>query len=150
MSEAGCRFCDIIGHKLPASFVFSSPEIVAFMDAFPITRGHVLVVPTKHYTSIFEIPEVLFGEAFRLAKKICVATRSALSNVAGVNLLQNNGDSAGQKVPHFHIHVIPRAIATDEGTRWTPVRKPADRKLLDEIAEKIRSRLRDASEANCR
>jgi histidine triad (HIT) family protein len=141
MDVPGCRFCDIVRRRIPASFVFDSPKIVAFMDAFPISWGHVLVVPTAHYTSIFEIPEDLVGESFQLARRICVATRSALGNVDGINLLQNNGDSAGQKIPHFHIHVIPRASTAREGTRWTPIRKPAERRLLDEIAEKIRAKL---------
>ncbi|WXG42600.1 MAG: HIT domain-containing protein [Promethearchaeati archaeon SRVP18_Atabeyarchaeia-1] len=149
MNVPSCRFCDIAGHRLPASFVFDSPEIVAFMDAFPISYGHVLVVPTAHYASIFEMPEELVAEAFKLSKRICVAARSAIGNVNGVNLLQNNGDSAGQKIPHFHIHVIPRASTANEDTRWTPFRKPAERGVLDDIAERIRRKLISGNEAGC-
>ena len=149
MEPPSCKFCEIIKRRLPASFVYDSPKLVAFMDAFPISLGHILVVPTTHYTSIFEIPEDLVGESFRLARRICVATRSALGNIDGVNLLQNNGDSAGQKIPHFHIHVIPRARTVGEDTRWTPVRKLAERRLLDEVAEKIRVKLREARDGSC-
>jgi histidine triad (HIT) family protein len=149
MESPSCKFCDIIKRRLPASFVYDSSKLVAFMDAFPISLGHILVVPSIHYTSIFEVPEDLAVESFRLARRICVATRSALRNIEGVNLLQNNGDSAGQKIPHFHIHVIPRARMVRDDTRWTPIRKPADRRLLDEIAEKIRLKLMEASDASC-
>jgi histidine triad (HIT) family protein len=149
MEPPSCKFCEIIKRKLPASFVYDSPKLVAFMDAFPISLGHILVVPTKHYTSIFEIPEDLVGESFRLARRICVAARSALGNIDGVNLLQNNGNSAGQKIPHFHIHVIPRARTVSEDTRWTPVRRLAERRLLDEVAEKIKGKLLGSGDVGC-
>jgi histidine triad (HIT) family protein len=149
MESPSCRFCEIVRRRLPASFVYESPTLVAFMDAFPISWGHILVVPTTHYTSIFEIPEDLVGESFRLAKRICVATRSVLEHIDGVNLLQNNGDSAGQKIPHFHIHVIPRASKISQSASWTPVRKLAERRLLDEVAEKVRVRLLGSDEVSC-
>jgi histidine triad (HIT) family protein len=149
MKPPVCKFCEIIGHRLPASFVYDSPKLVAFMDAFPISFGHILVVPTTHYASIFEIPEELVGESFRLARKICVATRSALGNIDGINLLQNNGDSAGQKIPHFHIHVIPRGSSGNEDTRWTSTRRLAERSLLDEVAQKIRLKLLATGDASC-
>jgi histidine triad (HIT) family protein len=149
MEPPSCKFCEIVMHKLPASFVYESPKLVAFMDAFPISPGHILVVPTTHYASIFEIPEDLVAESFRLARRICVATRLALKNVDGVNLLQNNGDSAGQKIPHFHIHVIPRARTVGDDTRWTPIRKLTERSILDEVAEKIRFKLQDTSDRSC-
>jgi len=141
MGESSCRFCSIIKGELPASFVFRGPAIVAFMDAFPLANGHVLVVPRSHYTDLFEIPEDLAVETFRLARKMAFAVKSALTDVTGVNLLQNNGASAGQKIYHFHIHVIPRTGATGVGGRLATIRQPADRAALDEIAEKLKTRL---------
>lgn len=136
-----CRFCDIIEGRLDASFVFRNPRIVAFMDKFPISEGHLLIVPVEHYESIFEIPEELLAEVIKVARKISIATKSVLRNVTGVTILQNNGNSAGQKIFHFHIHVIPRTESVGDRTRFVSSRKQAEKEPLDEIAAKIRARL---------
>ncbi len=136
-----CRFCDIIEGRLDASFVFRNSRIVAFMDKFPISEGHLLIVPVEHYESIFEIPEELLAEAIKVAKKISIAAKSVLRNVTGVTILQNNGDSAGQRIFHFHIHVIPWTESVGVRTRFVSSRKQAEKEPLDEIAAKIRVRL---------
>jgi histidine triad (HIT) family protein len=141
MVSQECKFCDIIEGRLDASFVFRNPRIVAFMDRFPISDGHLLIVPVRHYDSIFEIPEELLAEAIKVAKKISIAAKSVLKNVTGVTILQNNGDSAGQKIFHFHIHVIPRTESVGDRNRFVSTRKQAEKEPLDEIAAKIRARL---------
>nr|MDO8135661.1 HIT family protein [Candidatus Njordarchaeum guaymaensis] len=142
MSKKDCKFCEIIKDRLPASFVFRSHNIVAFMDASPITNGHMLVVPTKHYENIFEIPEVLAAETFKVAKKLSIAAKLALGKVSGVTILQNNGGPAGQRVFHFHIHVIPRTDDAGDRNRFISARQPAEKELLDEMAEKIKVKLK--------
>jgi len=142
MSERDCKFCEIIKDRLPASFVFRSRNVVAFMDASPITTGHMLVVPTTHYENIFEIPEQLAAETFKVAKKLSIAARSAFDKVTGVTILQNNGGSAGQRVFHFHIHVIPRTDDVGDKNRFISARQPAGKELLEKLAEKIRVKLK--------
>jgi histidine triad (HIT) family protein len=142
MSEENCKFCQIIENKLPASFVFRNTKMVAFMDAFPITPGHVLIVPTTHYENIFQIPEQLLADTFKAARDLSIAIKSALDNVTGVTILQNNGASAGQRVFHFHVHVIPRIDEFGDRSRTVSARQPAAKDKLDEVAEKIRIKLR--------
>ncbi len=141
MAVQKCRFCEIIKGNLPASFVFQNTRIVVFMDKFPITEGHLLVVPVTHYENIFEIPEDLLSEAIKIAQRTSIAARSALSNVTGVTILQNNGDSAGQKIFHFHIHVIPRTDGVIDRNRFAPSRSQVDKEVLDRIAARIDAKL---------
>jgi histidine triad (HIT) family protein len=112
------------------------------MDTFPISEGHLLVVPTTHYENIFEIPEDLLSEAIKIAKRIAIAARSALNNVTGVTILQNNGGSAGQRIFHFHIHVIPRTEGAGERSRIASTRNQAEKEVLDKIAARINAKLR--------
>lgn len=141
MTAQNCRFCEIIKGNLPASFVFRNPRIVVFMDKFPITEGHLLVVPTTHYENIFEIPEDLLSEAIKIASRTAIAAKSALSNVTGVTILQNNGDSAGQKIFHFHIHVIPSTGGSGDRNRIVYSRNEAEKEVLDDIAARIDAKL---------
>jgi diadenosine tetraphosphate (Ap4A) HIT family hydrolase len=141
MEVQKCRFCEIIKGILPASFVFRSSRIVVFMDKFPITEGHLLVVPTAHYENIFDIPEDLLSETMRMARKTAIAAKSALDNVTGVTILQNNGDSAGQRIFHFHIHVIPRTNGSLNRSRFTSSRNEVEKEVLDEIAARIDANL---------
>jgi histidine triad (HIT) family protein len=141
MASQNCGFCEIIKGNLPASFVFRNPRIVVFMDKFPITEGHLLIVPTTHYENIFEIPEDLLSEAIKIAKRTAIAAKSALSNVTGVTILQNNGGSAGQKIFHFHIHVIPRTGGSGDRNRIVSTRNQAEKEVLDEIAARIDAKL---------
>jgi len=141
MATQKCRFCEIINGSLPASFVFRSSRIVVFMDKFPITEGHSLVVPTIHYENIYEMPEDLLSETMKIARKTAMAAKSALSNVTGVTILQNNGDSAGQRIFHFHIHVIPRTDGSLNRSRFTSSRNEVQKDVLDGIAARIDANL---------
>ena len=111
------------------------------MDKFPITEGHLLVVPVTHYENIFEMPEDLLSEAMKIAQKTSMAAKSALGKVTGVTILQNNGESAGQKIFHFHIHVIPRTDGAIERSRFSPSRSAVEKEVLDRIAAKIDAKL---------
>jgi len=141
MSEKDCKFCAIIKNRLPASFVFRSPNIVAFMDAFPVTTGHLLIVPTTHYENVFQIPERLLAETYKVAKKLSIAVKSTFDEVTGVTILQNNGASAGQRVFHFHVHIIPRVDDLGDRNRTISARQPVEKDQLDKVAEKIKAKL---------
>lgn len=141
MAVQKCRFCEIIKGSLPGSFVFRSSRIVVFMDKFPITEGHLLVVPTTHYENIFDMPEDLLSEAIMVARRTAIAAKSALRNVTGVTILQNNGTSAGQKIFHFHIHVIPRTDGAIDRSRLASIRSQVEKEELDGIAARIDAEL---------
>ena len=100
-----CIFCKIINNEIPSYKVYEDENFLAFLDISQATLGHTLVVPKKHYENIFELPEdsSIFNIVTKLATKIKKAT-----NCSGINILNNNGVSAGQTVNHFHIHIIPR------------------------------------------
>ena len=102
-----CIFCKIAAGEIPSNTVYENEGLRVILDISPANPGHCLVLPKSHAENIFEIEENLLKEAFAAAKKTASALR--LSGFAdGVNILQNNGEAAGQTVSHFHIHVIPR------------------------------------------
>ena len=103
-----CVFCKIINQQIPSYNVYEDEDFVAFLDISQATYGHTLVVPKAHYATILEIPEALLAQAMILAKKIAIHQMNVLPGIQGINLLNNSLEVAGQMVPHFHIHVIPR------------------------------------------
>ena len=84
------------------------------MDASPATKGHALILPKDHYANIYEIPEETVAAAMVLAKKLATKMTDAL-HCDGFNILQNNGEAAGQTVFHLHVHLIPRYKGQDTG-----------------------------------
>ena len=77
------------------------------LDAAPESKGHALILPKQHYANIYEIDEEILGKAAKLAKKV-IAHETEVLGCDGYNLVQNNGEVAGQTVFHFHMHLIPR------------------------------------------
>lgn len=104
-----CIFCKILNGEIPCNKVFEDENFIAILDAFPANEGHTLVIPKKHYKDIFEIDESTLKEGYALARKIALAIKEGLG-IQDINILQNNGATAGQSVSHFHIHVIPRKV----------------------------------------
>jgi diadenosine tetraphosphate (Ap4A) HIT family hydrolase len=95
----GCRFCDISKTK-DDLIIYEDKEILSFLDAHPLSKGHFLVIPKKHYELIEDMPKDEFME---LSGKAC-----KLLKADGANIALNNGKVAGQQIGHVHIHVIPR------------------------------------------
>jgi len=89
--------------------VYENEEFIVFLDKYPLTLGHALVAPKKHYTNIFDMPEEAAAKAFVLAKKVAVAQLKALG-AKGVRIVMNNGREAGQEIMHAHVHVIPYGV----------------------------------------
>ncbi len=102
-----CVFCNIANGVFSSNTVFENENFRVILDIAPANSGHCLILPKKHAENIFEMSDELVKEAFSLAKRTANKLReSGLAD--GVNILQNNGEVAGQTVGHFHIHVIPR------------------------------------------
>ncbi len=102
-----CIFCKLANGEIPTRTVYEDEKFRVIMDAAPATRGHSLILPKSHYANIFEMPEDLAADAMRLAKKMATHMTEKLG-CDGFNLVQNNGEAAGQTVFHFHLHLIPR------------------------------------------
>lgn len=107
MKKDDCIFCKIANGEIPSATVYEDEAFRGILDIAPAAKGHVILLPKEHAANVFELPEELAGKAFIAAKKIAAGVKGA-RGCAGVNILQNNGETAGQSVFHFHIHVIPR------------------------------------------
>ena len=114
-----CNFCKIDAGEIPPATLYEDEDFRVILDLGPAARGHALILPKAHYADLCEIPEELAAKAMILAKKIVSAGRKAL-RCDGYNIVQNNGEAAGQTVFHFHIHVIPRYTGDNAGVTWTP------------------------------
>lgn len=104
--EDKCIFCDIINKKIGSVTVYEDDSFIAILDKFPTAKGHILIIPKKHHKDIFDAPNETLENALIIAKNICIALKKL--GYDNINLLQNNGEVAGQSVFHFHLHIIPR------------------------------------------
>ena len=118
-----CIFCKIIAGDIPSIKVFEDGNTLAFMDINPLSEGHLLVVPKKHFTTLFDADDDSLAQTVSVVRKLAVALQKALG-IDSLNLLQANGRWAVQSVPHFHFHVIPRR--EDDGVLLDPELKPGN------------------------
>lgn len=114
-----CIFCKIAAGEIPALTLFEDEDVKVIFDAGPATKGHALVIPKAHAANVFEISDELLAKAHVVAKKVAIALKEA-TECDGVNILQNNGEMAGQSVFHLHIHVIPRYEGDTANIKWIP------------------------------
>ena len=121
-----CIFCKIIAGDIPAKTVYEDNEFKAILDTAPASRGHVLILPKEHADDLMALSDDTLAKVLPLAKKIAAATSSSLEP-AGIKLVQNNGETAGQSVRHFHMHVIPCYDGHEVGN-WQPT-APSDEEL---------------------
>lgn len=107
MKKDDCIFCKLANGDIPTNSIYEDGDFKVILDASPATRGHALILPKQHYDNLFEIDDDTAEKVLPLAKRIITKMKDALS-CDGVNVLQNNGEVAGQTVFHFHMHLIPR------------------------------------------
>lgn len=100
-----CVFCEIVARRSPAHIVYEDHRCVAFLDLFPFTKGHTLVVPKRHVNRLTELPESEYREFLKGLVEIC---RRIEKLTPHYNIASNQGELAGQIVFHLHFHVIPR------------------------------------------
>ena len=134
-----CIFCKIVAGAIPCTKVYEDAHVLSFLDIGPISPGHTLLLPKKHYGAIMEMPAGEVAALFKPVAALAAAVRTAVG-AEGINVLQNNGPTAGQVVPHLHIHLIPRWPDDGLGFRW-PARE-ADVAVLARQAEAIRALLK--------
>ncbi len=101
-----CIFCKIISKEIPAKILYEDEDTIAFLDAFPLAKGHTLVIPKEHYAKIQDLPskinEKLFNTVHKMIPKVDSLQGSTLVAI-------HNGKDSGQEVPHVHVHLIPRS-----------------------------------------
>ena len=107
-----CIFCKIINGYIFARIITQNDKAIAFLDAFPLTLGHTLIIPKSHYYKIQDMDEEHLSAVFSLLWKLSAAIEKAVESNASTIAI-HNGKDAGQEVPHVHIHIIPRTI--DDG-----------------------------------
>lgn len=106
MKKEKTIFEKIIDRQIPADIIYEDEHTIAFLDAFPFEKGHVLVVPKKSFETIFEMNETEFLELQKVVYKVSKKINEEIGG--GLNILQNNFSIAGQVVPHVHFHIVPR------------------------------------------
>lgn len=129
-----CVFCKIINNEIPSFKVYENEYVVCFLDINASSKGHTLIVPKNHYTSIFDLPE---NEACEIMKAAKVVTKLMQKNlhVKNVNLINNSGELAGQTVMHFHLHIIPRY--ENDGIEITPKQTEPDFNALQQTLTEL-------------
>ncbi len=129
-----CIFCKLANHVFDTNIVYEDDIFTAILDASPANPGHTLILPKNHYEDIFEIDEETVGKAMILGKKIAARMMDVLG-CDGVNVIQNNKEAAGQSVPHYHLHIIPRYSNDGQKMLWIPG------KVTDEIQKEMVDKL---------
>ena len=128
-----CIFCKLANGIFPTNTVYEDDDFRVILDAGPATRGHSLIIPKEHFANIYELPDDLAAKALPLAKKMAAHLTQKLG-AEGFNIVQNNGELAGQTVFHFHMHLIPRYADDSQKIGWKPG-KPSQDELEKTLAE---------------
>ena len=135
-------FCRIIDGEIPSQRVYEDDDVIAILDISQTTTGHTLVIPKKHYESFLTCPAETVNNVMMIAQRIGQAEISILG-AKGVNILTNCGEAAGQSVPHFHVHVIPRYVGGEGGFRIEMQSQDTSKLNLPMIAKEIADDLKD-------
>ena len=132
-----CIFCKIVRGQASAVKIYEDEKTLAFMDIYPASDGHALVISKAHYKNLFDIsPEALTAVTVS-SRKIGWAILQAL-NPDGLRVMQFNGQAAGQSVFHYHVHLRPMYVGQDRRSHGQDL---ADMDHIKDLATKIRARL---------
>lgn len=102
-----CLFCKIVKGELPSSKLYEDEDTLAFLDLFPVNKGHSLVISKEHYENIFDVPADILSKVSSVMKNVADAVKKGV-NADGISIAQSNGKDAGQVISHIHFHVMPR------------------------------------------
>ena len=134
MKDENCIFCKIGSGDIPSYKLYEDEDFKVFLDLSPTSYGHALIIPKEHYKNLFELDDTIASKALVLAKKVGAAMITKLTDLLGCdgyNIVQNNGEAAGQTMFHFHIHLIPRYKEDDTKIIF------AENSLTEDDAKKI-------------
>ena len=130
LSKEDCIFCKIVKKEIPAKVFLENKENLAFLDIFPINKGHTVVITKRHYNNIEDIPEEQLSSLFKTVKEAAALIHNKLE-IEGYNILQNNFKAAGQEINHIHVHIIPRNTEDDKFKMKIPRNQAAEEELSD-------------------
>lgn len=128
-----CVFCKIVNGEIPSKKVYEDDDVLAILDISQATKGHTLVMPKKHYANILEIPNNEYQKVMLKVKEIANKLNTKL-NPKGINVLNNCGETAGQTVMHYHVHILPRYNDNDIKLEFTDHSSNVN---LDDILKEI-------------
>lgn len=134
MKKKDCIFCKIANGEIPSKTLYEDEEFRMILDLNPATKGHALILPKDHADDLYGLSDGQASKIMLLAKKMAAKMTEKLQ-CDGLNLIQNNGEAAGQTVRHFHLHLIPRY--TDDGQQlgWKPGETTQEE--LEEVRKQI-------------
>lgn len=132
-----CIFCKIISGDIPSYKVYEDEFAYAFLDIYPCSEGHTVVLPKKHVKRFTDLDAKdaanLFASVHKISKAVCRTL-----DLHGMNIGMNVGEVAGQSIPHVHVHIIPRKEGDNGGSMHSIVETRPDTGNLEELAGKIR------------
>ena len=131
-----CIFCKIANGEIPSETLYEDEDFRVILDLGPESKGHDLILTKSHAANIYEISDDMAAKAMILAKKMATKMTEALK-CDGFNIVQNNGEPAGQTVFHFHMHLIPRYEGDQVGITWKPGTLTDE--VKNDILEKLKS-----------
>ena len=133
-----CIFCKIANKEIPSRIITETENSIAFLDAFPVSLGHTLVIPKHHYEKVQDITDLdntdLFNTVYQVISKVDRLTGATL-------LAVHNGKDSGQEIPHVHVHLIPRELSDQAGPVHSMFKyRP---KLSDEELDKLCAKIKN-------
>jgi histidine triad (HIT) family protein len=137
VAEKECVFCGIVAGTIAAEVVLDEPDVVGFLDARPVFKGHVLLVPRVHVVTLADLPDELLAPYFGAVRRVSAVMPGALG-AQGTWVSANNVVS--QSVPHLHVHVVPRTKGDGLRGFFWPRTKYADGEARG-YAERLRATL---------
>ena len=139
MQDVNCIFCKIVSGKLKARIINENDYAMAFLDAFPLSSGHTLVVPKAHYSKVQDMDKEYSCAVFSIACQIAAILEPTV-RVNASTIAIHNGRDAGQEVPHVHIHIVPRSANDGAGPIHSMFksRPRLNNEEMDKLADKLR------------
>ena len=138
MNKDDCIFCKIANGEIPSATVYEDSICRVILDVNPANKGHALIIPKEHFDNIYSMDAETAAKIFTIATEVAKAQKAEL-NPDGLNILQNNGEAAGQTGFHFHMHLVPRYIKDNVTMTWIPGK--ADTEELSALSKALRKRI---------
>lgn len=134
MKKDDCIFCKLANGDIPTNALYEDEIVKVIFDLSPASEGHILILTKEHFDNIMSVDDVTAAHVFQIAAKLARAIEKAI-NCEGINILQNNGEAAGQTVFHFHMHLIPRYLKDGVNITWTQGRTSVEE--INTLKEKL-------------